>query len=140
MACLLRHFTDVVAQIFFRSFWTFLRKLQVINVEPKLLYLSIIDPLITYCSMCYYPALSVSNHTKLLKISHVAAKFIGLPSPMLSEVIDCAILKKAVVAECDHPLFIYFHVHLSRSRYRCIKMQNGSLQHECCGCGDKNTK
>ena len=43
--------------------------------------------------------------------------------PMLSKMIDHAILKKAraVAAESDHPLFTYFHVLPSRRRYRCIK-------------------
>ena len=59
-----------------------------------------------YCSNCYYPDLSVSNRTKLLNISQVAAKIIGLPTPMLAQMIDLAILKKAcaVAAESDHPL------------------------------------
>ena len=58
------------------------------------------------CSMCYYPALSVGNRTSLLKKSYFAAKIIGLPTPMLPQMIDHAILKKAraVAAESDHPL------------------------------------
>ena len=59
------------------------------------LYRSTIEPLLTYCSIYYYPALSVKNRHRLLKISHVFAKIIGLPTPMLSETIDHAILKKA---------------------------------------------
>ena len=103
-----------------------LRKLRAFNVDPKLLlrvYRSIIEPLIMYCSTCYYPALFVGNRTRLLKISHVAAKIIGLPTPMLWEMIDHAILKKvrAVAAESDHPLFTYFYVLPFRRRYRCIK-------------------
>ena len=88
-----------------------------------LLYRSIIEPLITYCSICYYPALSVKNRNRLLKISHVSAKIIGLPTPMLSEIIGHAILKKAraVATESDHPLSTFFHVLPSRRRYRCIK-------------------
>ena len=41
------------------------------------LYRSIFQRLITCYSFCYYPALSVSNCTRLLKISHVSAKIIG---------------------------------------------------------------
>ena len=65
-----------------------------------------------YCSTCYYPASSVSNRTRLLKTSHVDAKIISLSTPTLSQMIDYAILKKAlaVAAESDHPLFTYFHV------------------------------
>ncbi|KAK2177640.1 hypothetical protein NP493_588g01017 [Ridgeia piscesae] len=103
-----------------------LRKLRAFSVDPKpllCLYRSITEPLIMYCSTYYYHALSVSNRTRLLKISHVAAKIIGLSTPMLSLMIDHAILKKAraVAAESDHPLFTYVHVLPSRKRYRYIK-------------------
>ena len=64
-----------------------LRKLRAFSVDPKLLlrlYRSITEPLIMYSSTCYYPALSVSNRyrTRLLTISHVAPKIIGLPTPI----------------------------------------------------------
>ena len=108
-----------------------LRKLRAFNIDPKpllRLYRSIIKLLITYCSTCYYPALSAGNRTRLLKMSHVAAKIIGLPTTMLSQMIDHAILKKgrAVAAESDHlstssSIFTYFHGLPSRRRYRCIK-------------------
>ena len=103
-----------------------LRKLRAFYVDPLLLlrlYRSIIEPLLTYCTICYYPALSVKNRNRLLKISHVSAKIIGLPTPKLSEIIDHAILKKAraVATESDHPLSTFFHVLPSQRRYRCIK-------------------
>ena len=65
----------------------------------------------------------MKNRNRLLKISHVSAKIIGLPTPKLSEIIDHAILKKAraVATESDHPLSTFFHVLLSQMRYRCIK-------------------
>ena len=105
----------------------FLRMLRAFYVDPLLLllrlYRSIIEPLLTYCSICYYPAVSVKNRNRLLKISHVSAKIIGLPTPKLSEIIDHAILKKAhaVATESDHPLSTFFHVLPSQRRYRCIK-------------------
>ncbi|KAK2154200.1 hypothetical protein NP493_2217g00002 [Ridgeia piscesae] len=100
-----------------------LRKLRAFYVDPLLLlrlYRSIIEPFLTYCSICYYPALSVKNRNRLLKISHVSAKIIG--TPKLSEIIDHAILKKAraVATESDHPLSTFFHVLPSQRRYRCI--------------------
>ena len=103
-----------------------LRKLRAFYVDPLLLlrlYRSIIEALLTYCSICYYPALSVKNRNRLLKISHVSAKIIGLPTPKLSEIIDHAILKKAraVATESDQPLSTFFHVLPSQRRYRCIK-------------------
>ncbi|KAK2138610.1 hypothetical protein NP493_7454g00000 [Ridgeia piscesae] len=92
-----------------------LRKLRASYVDRVLLlrlYRSVIEPLLTYCSICYYPALSVKNRNRLLKISHVSAKIIGLPTPKLSEIIDHAILKKtrAVATESDHRLSTFFHV------------------------------
>ena len=103
-----------------------LRQLRAFYVDPLLLlrlYRSIIEPLLTYCSICYYPALSVKNRNRLLEISHVSAKIIGLPTPKLTEIIDHAILKKAraVATESDHPLSTFFHVLPSQRRYRCIK-------------------
>ena len=102
-----------------------LRKLRAFYVDPLLLrlYRSIIEPLLTYCSISYYPAFFGKNRNRLLKISHVSAKIIGLPTPKLSEIIDHAILKKAraVATESDHPLSTFFHVLPSQRRYRCIK-------------------
>ena len=94
-----------------------------VTAVQKNLSSSIIEPLITYCSICYYTALSVKNRNSLLKITHVSAKITGLPTPMLSEIIDHAILRKAcaVATESDHPLSTFFHVLPSRRRYRCIK-------------------
>ena len=71
----------------------------------------------------HYSALFVKKRNRLLKISHVFANIIGLPTPMLSKIIDHAILKKAraVATESDHPFSTFFHVLLSQRRYRCIK-------------------
>ena len=47
-----------------------LRKLRAFYVDPLLLlrlYRSIIEPLLTYCSICYYPALCVKNRNRLLE-------------------------------------------------------------------------
>ena len=98
-----------------------LRKLRTFYVDPLVLlrvFRSIIEPLIIYCSICYYPTLSVKNRNRLLNISHVSAKIIGLPTPMLSEIIDHAILKKAraVATESDHPLSTFIHVFPSQRR------------------------
>ena len=67
-----------------------------------------------------------SQHCKLLekleiKCSAQPEDFIGLPTSMLSEIIDHAILKKARAVATDHPLSTFFHVLPSRRRYRCIK-------------------
>ena len=112
-----------------------LRKLLAFYVDPLLLlrlYRSI-----TYCSICYYAALSMKNRNRLLKISHVSAKIIGIPTPMLSEIIDHAILKKAhaVATESDHPLSTFFHVLPSQRRYRCIKCKTSRYSKRFCACG-----
>ena len=112
-----------------------LRKLRAFYVDPLLLlrlYRNIIDPLITYYSICYYPAFSVKSRNRLLKISHVATKIIGLSTPLLSEIIDHAIMKKAraVATESDHPLSTFFHVLPSQRTYRCIKC-NTSRNSRC---------
>ena len=72
-----------------------LRKLRAFYVDPLLLlrlYRSIIEPLLAYCSICYYPALPA-----ILKKA------------------------RAVATEYDHPLSTFFHVLPSQRRYRCIK-------------------
>ena len=43
-----------------------LRKLRAFYVDPLRLYRSIIEPLLTYCSICYYPALFVKNRNRLV--------------------------------------------------------------------------
>ena len=77
-----------------------LRKLLAFYVDLLLilrLYRSIIEPLITYCSICYYPALSAKTRNRLLKISYVSAKIIGLLTPMISEIIDYAFRRNIVL-------------------------------------------
>ena len=100
-----------------------LRKLRAFNVDPKLLrlYSSIIEPLIMYYSNCYYPALSMSNRARLLKISHVAATIIRLPTLMLCLMIGHAVLKNASSISKEIALY---------------RMQNGSVQQEFCACGN----
>ena len=68
----------------------------------------------------------MKNRNRLLKISHVSAKIIGLPTPKLSEIIDHAVFKKAraVATVSDHPLSTFFHVLPSQRRYRCIKCKS----------------
>ena len=90
-----------------------------------------------YCSTSLFPALSVSSRTRLLKISHVAAKIIGLPTPKLS-----AILKKAraVAAESDHTLFTLCSFSSVSKQISLNKMQKGLLQQEFHTCGNWNVK
>ena len=98
---------------------TFFEGCKLSTLTQNFFHVSTVAPLSlsTYCSIFYYPSLSVSNRTRLLIISHVAAKIIGVPTPMLSEMID----EDSVAEDSDHPLFTYFHVLPSGRRYRCIK-------------------
>lgn len=59
-----------------------LRKLQALSVTPHLLlllYTSIIQPILLYCSSCYFNMLSITNRNKLIKVTHTASKIIRLP-------------------------------------------------------------
>ena len=103
-----------------------IRRLRSFYVDSDLLlrlYRSIVEPLLTYCIICYFPSLSVINRNKLLKICSIASKIIGKPIPSLSELTDKAILRKAKVITSDisHPLNIYFRLLPSGRRYRCLK-------------------
>ena len=96
------------------------------NLDSKLLlllYRSIIESVLTYCNICYFPLLSVANRNKLLKVSNTAAKIIGLPTPSLSQLCEVATLRKAraLADETDHPLSEYFCLLPSGRRYRCMK-------------------
>ena len=72
----------------------------------ELLYHSIFEPVVTYCSICYYPALSVSNCNRLLRISHLASKIIGVPTSVLSVMINRAVLRKARAVAADSDPFV----------------------------------
>ncbi|KAK2187155.1 hypothetical protein NP493_173g01013 [Ridgeia piscesae] len=75
-----------------------LRKLRAFYVDPLLLlrlYRSIIEPLLTYCSICYYPALSVKNRNRVSENLTCFCQDQCLPTPKLTEIIDHAMLKKA---------------------------------------------
>ena len=103
-----------------------LRRLRSFNVCPHLLlllYRSIVEPLMTYCNVCYFSLLSVVNRNKLLKISHTASKIIGRPTPVLSELADNTIVRKAraITADVNHPLYSCFEMLPSGRRYRCLK-------------------
>ena len=65
-----------------------IRKLKGLYVAPHLLlllYQSIIQPILLYCSTCFFTMLSVTNRAKLTCITNTAAKIIGLPTPNLTE-------------------------------------------------------
>ena len=103
-----------------------LRRLRFFELDPQLLlnlYRSIVEPLLTYCSGIYYPSLSVTERNKLVKISNMASKIIGLPVPPISEIADKALLRRAhaVSADSSHPLHAEFELLPSGRRYRSIK-------------------
>ena len=100
-----------------------LRRLRSFNLAPKLLlnlYRSIIEPLLTYCSMIFLPALSVTEKNKLLKVSNTASKIINHPVPSVSEITERNLLRKAhaVSGDDSHPLNSEFQLLPSGQRYR----------------------
>lgn len=103
-----------------------LRKLSVLHVAPHLLlllYKSIIQSILLYCSCCFYTMLSIPNRNKLLKITHTASKIICSPTPNISELNDKAIgrLAKSIVSNTYHPLHHFFQLLPSGRRYRTLK-------------------
>lgn len=103
-----------------------LRRLRSFELAPKLLlnlYRSIIEPLLTYCSIVYLPSLSVTEKNKLYKVSNTASKIIGLPVPSISAINDKTLLRKAraVSGDTSHPLNPEFELLPSGRRYRTSK-------------------
>ena len=102
-----------------------IRKLRALSVAPHLLlllYQSILQPILLYCSPCFYNMLTVSNRNKLIRITHRASKIIGLPTPNLSDLNNRAIARKASIIAHDpsHPLNPYFTLLPSGRRYRTL--------------------
>ena len=103
-----------------------IRKLRSLSVAPHLLlllYKSIIQPVLLYCSACFYTILPMPNRNKLFSITRIASKIIGLPTPSLSDLNDKAITRLAlsITNDTDHPLYRYFTIMPSGRRYRTLK-------------------
>ncbi|KAJ0008551.1 hypothetical protein NQD34_015966 [Periophthalmus magnuspinnatus] len=81
-------------------------KLKGLYVSPHLLlllYKSIIQPILLYCSTCFYNMLTVKNRTKLIKVTHIPAKIIGLPTPNLTDLNNRAIGRFALATGLHSP-------------------------------------
>ena len=103
-----------------------LRRLRSFHLDSKLLlnlYRSIIEPVLTYCSIIFLPSIAVTARNRLLKIANTASKIIGLPVPSVTEITNRAVLRKAVAVSTDpsHPLYDEFEVMPSGRRYRTAK-------------------
>ncbi|ROL46907.1 hypothetical protein DPX16_20559 [Anabarilius grahami] len=103
-----------------------LRKLHALSVTPHLLlllYISIIQPILLYCSPCYFNMLSITNRNKLIKVTRTASKMISLPTTDLSLLNSKAVTRMArtVSRDSDHPLHIYFSLLPSGRRYRTLR-------------------
>ena len=71
-----------------------IRKLRSLSVAPHLLlllYKSIIQPVLLYCSACFYTILPMPNRNKLSSITRIASKIMGLPTNSLSDLNNKAI-------------------------------------------------
>lgn len=102
-----------------------LRKLSSLYIAPHLLlllYTSIIQPILLYCSTSFYTMLSVTNKNKLNKITHIASKIIHSPTPNISELNDRAIarLARTIITDPEHPLNFHFTLLPSGRRYRTL--------------------
>ena len=105
-----------------------IRKLKGLHVAPHLLlllYQSIIQPILLYCSTCFYTMLSVTNRAKLTRITNTAAKIIGLPTPNLTELNNRSITRLAntIVQDITHPLNQYIIPLPSGRRYRTTRFR-----------------
>lgn len=103
-----------------------LRKLHALSVTPHLLlllYTSIIQSILLYCSPCYFNMLSITNRNKLIKVTRTASKIISLPITDLSLLNSKAVTRMAwtVSRDSDHPLHIYFSLLPSGRRYRTLR-------------------
>lgn len=93
-----------------------------------------IQPIILYCSTCFFNFLSVKNRAKLLGITTGAGRMIGL---LTSNVNTVAVKCIAISVEQDiaHPLNTHLTPLPSGLRYRAPKVQAGSPWEEpdpCC--------
>ena len=109
-----------------------IRKLKGLYVAPHLLlllYQSIIQPILLYCSTCFFTMLSVTNRAKLTRITNTAAKIIGLPTPNLTELNEKSInrLANSIVQDTTHPLHKYITPLPSGRRYRTLKFRRARL-------------
>ena len=105
-----------------------IRKLRSLSVAPHLLlllYKSIIQPVLLYCSACYFTILSMPNRNKLYSITRIASKIIGLPIPTLADMNNKAITRLAlsIISDTEHPLYRYFNLMPSGRRYRSLKWE-----------------
>lgn len=93
------------------------------------LYQSIIQPVMLYCSTCFFNLLTVKNRTKLIKVTNTAAKIVGLPAPSLTELNNRAIGRFAFSIEQDHahPLPEHLTPLPSGRRYRALRCKKAQL-------------
>lgn len=110
-----------------------IRKLKSLSVAPHLLlllYKSIIQPLLLYCSPCFFNILTVTSKNKLIKISNLASKIIHLPTPSLTDANDKAITRLAhtIANSPDHPLNQFFTFLPSGRRYRTVDWQKAHFK------------
>lgn len=103
-----------------------IRKLRALSVAPhllSLLYSSIIQPILLYCSPCFYNMLSTKNRNKLTKITHTASKIIHHPTSNLTDLNLKAVTRLAhsITRDHTHPLHSHFTLLPSGRRYRTLR-------------------
>ena len=103
-----------------------IRKLKGLYVAPHLLlllYKCIVQPILLYCSTCFFNMLTVKNRVILTRVTNIAAKLIGLPTVWaLSELNLKAISRIAstIAQDNTHPLNCHLTIMPSGRRYRSL--------------------
>ena len=113
-----------------------IRKLRALSVAPhllSLLYTTIIQPILLYCSPCFYNMLSNTNRNKLTKITHTTSKITNHPAPNLTELNPRAVtrLAQTITNDPTHPLHPYFTLLPSGRRYRTLRWRRPRFNKSC---------
>ena len=114
-----QHITSIQSR--FQQRLHVIRKLRSLSVAPHLLlllYQSIIQPVLLYCSACFYTIYCSIARAK------PSFKIIGLPTPSLSDMNNKAMpitrLALSISNDTDHPLYRFFNLMPSGRRYRTL--------------------
>ena len=106
-----------------------IRKLRSFHVDPKLLlllYMSIIESALTYCSICF----SLLSVNMIFRICKTASKIICLPTQPVSQLTERAMVRNAhaVTNDSAHPLNTEVDLLQSQKRYRCPRTRKNRFK------------
>ena len=103
----------------------FLRKLKLFNIDHDIMmlfYYSVIQSVVTFCSIAWLNGLTVRIFTKLNRVTKSTSKIIGADVNNVKSIYEAALLSKLKTIELDntHPLHKFFVFNRS-GRIRQIK-------------------